>query len=311
MATAAPTNGRAVNDGGDPSPPQVGLMMNVETPENVMLNYQLAGPSVRCVAFGIDFAVRMVILMMVAMFLGIVGATISPKASFGLFLVVLFGLEWGYYVICEGFFQGRTIGKRAMGLRVIQERGYPITFWSALLRNLLRGIDSFPFLVTGVGFGFYGVGLLSMLMTKRLQRVGDLIARTVVITDRSVVLPREPIILERIQPLPRTDMGGFVPGPRMLAKIEEFLGRRYVLTHERGHALASVLAGKLADRLDYRGDSKLVNEYPMAFLARVYVTFQNQADDDLIDDEEVVDVREPRSRRSRYDQQYAGSGGRR
>jgi len=95
-----------------------------------------------------------------------------------------------------------------------------------------------------------------------------------------VTLPLEPVILTKIQPLSRNDMSGYVPQSQTLALIEQFLGRRHVLTHERGHAMALILARALAERLDYRGDSKLVDSYPMAFLARVYATCHRTEDED-------------------------------
>lgn len=273
----------------------VSLALQIETPENVVLNYQLAGPAVRITAYIIDFLVRCGLLVAISIFLIVVGISISPYASMGAFLVSMFLLNWGYYIFCEGLFRGKTIGKHAMGLRVIQEQGYPLTFWSAVLRNLLREADALPGLFTGVGFGVYGVGFCSMFLTRNLQRVGDIAARTVVITERSVILPREPIILEKIQPLPHTEIGSYVPPPHFLSMIEQFLGRRFVLTHGRGHGLAGILAGSLAKRLEFRGDRNLVEQYPMAFLARVYVTFLHYQEDK--EDEEHPDRLSPGIRR--------------
>jgi len=255
--------------------------LHVETPENVVLDYQLAGPSVRAAAYAVDFAVRIGIFMILAIFIGIASAgAFMPLLGVGFLFVLRFVVNWFYYVISEVFFRGKSIGKHAFGIRVIQTRGYPITFWPSCLRNLLRAADALPVMLYGFVFT-YGVGFLTMLLTKRSQRLGDLAAGTVVITERSVHLPREPIILERIQPLPRNEiLSNYVPSEKTLALIEQFLGRRYVLTHERGHALASVLASCLAERLAFQGDTKLVQKYPMAFLARVYVTFLKRAEDE-------------------------------
>ncbi|MFQ5733248.1 MAG: RDD family protein [Planctomycetaceae bacterium] len=274
--------------------------LQVETPENVVLNYQLAGPAVRCAAYLIDVAVRFGIVFVLSIVL-CAGAFALPFASIGAAFVAWFVINWFYFVILEWRWRGKSVGKHAMGIRVIDRNGYPINFWSSALRNFLRFADSMPFLLHGVGFA-------SILITKRGQRIGDLFAGTVVIAERTVRLPREPIILERIQPLPRVEIGSsFVPGPRTLAIIEQFLGRRFVLTHERGHALASVLAARLAGRLDYRGDAGLVQQYPMAFLARVYVTFLKRDDEDddgegFGDESSVFDSRilEPQRRQRDY-----------
>lgn len=258
--------------------PQVTTELHVETPENVVLNYQLAGPAVRCAAYLIDLVVRIGLMVILGIAMGLAGGFISA-VFLGFLMVVFFVVDWFYYVVSECFFRGKSIGKHAMGLRVIQDRGYPINFWSSCLRNLLRAADSWPYLLHGVGF-------VSILLTKNGQRLGDLVAGTVVITERTVRLPREPIILEKIQPLPRNDfLSNYVPSSKTLAIIEQFLTRRFVLTHDRGHALASVLAAPLAEKLNFQGDAKLVQQYPMAFLARVYVTFLKRADEDEEDEQ--------------------------
>src|SRR5262249_17373134 len=77
----------------------------------------------------------------------------------------------------------------------------------------------------------------------------------------------------KIEPLSRTELGGYVPPSQTLALVEEFLSRRHVLTYRRGHAMAYLLARSLAKRLNFTGDPHLVDRYPMAFLARVYATF--------------------------------------
>ncbi len=258
---------------------EVGTALKVETPENVVLEYQLAGPSVRFTAFVIDYLVRLGIMAGITVLLLCAGTQLLGMGSIGVWAVAVFVFDWFYYVANEWYFRGKSIGKHAMGIRVIQESGYPISFSSSCLRNFLRAADAMPVFLGGLGF-CYGVGFLTILISKKGQRLGDLAAKTVVITERRVELPREPIILERIQPLPRDEIvSSFVPSEKTLAMIEQFLGRRYVLTHERGHALAAVLASKLAERLNYQGEEKLVQQYPMAFLARVYVTFLKRADE--------------------------------
>ena len=249
---------------------QVSLALQIETPENVVLTYHLAGPSVRLLAYLIDLMLRMAVLLFVSIFLSATSFAL-PGFSMGFLFLIIFLNEWGYFVICEWFFKGKTLGKHLLGLRVIQEGGYPISFWAAMLRNLLRGAEAIP---------FYGPAFLSMLLTKKFQRLGDLVAGTVVISERTAILPREPLILERINPLPREHLGRYVPDAQTLSLIDEFLGRRHALTHERGHALAWSLARTLAKRFNYQGDPQLVQEYPMAFLARVYVTFMKTQEDE-------------------------------
>jgi uncharacterized RDD family membrane protein YckC len=255
------------------------LALPIETPENVVLTHQLAGPAWRCAAYLIDFAFRWAV-MMGAMFVASIAAIALPGLAIGSLLLLLFLLEWGYYIGFEYFWQGQTPGKRLLGLRVIHENGQPLSWWGATLRNLVRAADTLPLmLVFGEQLGplalvpVYGPALICMTLCPKLQRLGDLAARTVVIHERRTKLPRDPVIYDHIQPLAPEDINSFVPRSDTLALIDQYLGRRSVLTYRRGHDLAAELAQVLARKLDYRGDAEAVKQYPMAFLARVYVTF--------------------------------------
>ena len=270
--------------------------MAVESPENVRLTYELAGPAVRCLAYGLDTIVRLLVLVFV-LIVAMLTSTMLPGATWGAVLVLLFVLEWGYFVISEGLFRGKTLGKEALGLRVVQLEGYPITFWSAVQRNLLRVVDGIPLFAflaltnplpiraVSISPGLenlwaavlmmpvYGPALCSMILTRRFQRLGDLVAGTVVISERRSRLRREAIIISKIEPLSRDEIGRHVPEEQTLALIDEFLGRRVVLTHDRGHQLCAEFAVALARKLEFQGDPYQLRDYPMSFLARVYVTF--------------------------------------
>ncbi|MBA3315563.1 MAG: RDD family protein [Planctomycetota bacterium] len=245
------------------APPIVDLGLRIETPENVVLTYTLAGPTLRAGAYLIDFALQMVLLTLAA---GLVfcAAFVAPNIAFGLLLVFWFALSWWYFTLFEALWNGRTPGKWAVGLRVIQDKGYPVTFWAAVGRNFLRAFDSWP---------FYAPAFVSMLLNRRFKRLGDLLGRTVVVCERNVVLPREPVIVERIDPLPRDEISGRPPEARTLSLIDQFLGRRHLVSIPRGHDIARPLALALAKQLRYSGEPSLVEDYPMAFLARVYVTY--------------------------------------
>ncbi|MEX0703271.1 MAG: RDD family protein [Planctomycetales bacterium] len=276
--------------------PTVSLDLRIETPENVVLTYQLAGPAARVAAYAIDFALRAVLFFGVLFMVSCSGLAIFlPGTSMGLVFLLWFALQWGYFVVCEGFFNGTTIGKHAFGLRAIHERGHPLTLWSAMLRNLLRAADSPPiFGLSPMSFvPLYGPALISMVLSRKMQRLGDLAAGSVVISERQVVLPIQPVILERIAPLSRDELGStFVPSSRTLSLIDRFLSRRAALSHERGHDLASLLARAIARRIGFRGDPALVEQYPMAFLARAYVTFTRR--DEEAEAEQAVEPVSPR-----------------
>lgn len=106
---------------------------------------------------------------------------ISPSIGVALIFVLYFLVDWGYAIVLEGFWSGQTIGKRVFGLRVIQESGVRVTWLQAFLRNLARPVDRLPFM--------YLVGGLASLFTHSQQRLGDLLAGTVVVRERRLKIP--------------------------------------------------------------------------------------------------------------------------
>ena len=102
--------------------------------------------------------------------------TMGSQAGLGPSLVAVFVLTWGYGAFCEGLFNGQTVGKHAMGIRVISERGVPISGAQAVLRNLVGSVDGLvPF--------FYQTALASMILSPKFQRLGDLAAGTMVVIE--------------------------------------------------------------------------------------------------------------------------------
>lgn len=270
-----------------------------------MLTYQLAGPALRALAYFIDFVIRVAIVVAAAVVMT-AAMTVLPGFAIGSFLLVMFLLEWGYTIGFEYAWHGRTPGKWAMGLRVIQENGQPLSWWASSLRNLLRVADTLPLMFVFMDdlgifclLPVYGPGLVCMICSRRLQRLGDLAARTVVIQERRMELPREPVIFGRIEPLARADLNSYTPRSRTLSLIDRYLGRRSVLLHARGHALAAPLADALATRLNYMADADRVREYPMSFLAQVYVTFSMSMKDMSMKDESTLEDDPPRRGKSR------------
>jgi len=100
----------------------------------------------------------------------------------GIFLLIVFLLQWGYFALFEAFANGRTPGKRVARIRVIHQSGRGITFVEALGRNLVRAIDFSP--------SFYAIGVVAIFVTRRHQRLGDLAAGTLVVHDREADAPR-------------------------------------------------------------------------------------------------------------------------
>ena len=95
--------------------------------------------------------------------------------SYFFLFIVLFTIQWGYYIFFEMMFNGKSIGKMILGLRVIMYNGEFLNFSSSVLRNFIRVVD--------INATFYWGAALSMMINKDLRRIGDLIANTIVIKE--------------------------------------------------------------------------------------------------------------------------------
>jgi uncharacterized RDD family membrane protein YckC len=230
-----------------PAPRALDTTVEIETPEHVVFSCSLAGPARRALAYTVDLLVRAVILVVFSAVLSLASLGQSQVSGWklGALLLLMFALEWGYFVACESFMNGRSVGKRMLGLRVVTRDGLPISFGSSVLRNLLRAAD---FLPTG-----YAVGLLTMMLDSRFRRLGDWAADTMVIIEERPRL-RDPILLSpppkpaELEQLPaRVDL----PGP-VLEALELFLRRVPELQKLREDELASMLAPIYGQRLDVR-----------------------------------------------------------
>src|SRR5512143_1036292 len=146
---------------------QLDTIHTFETPEGIELGLRVAGPLPRALAWVIDALIRYGGLFIVSIALSILG-----EFGFGLFLILLFLVEWFYPVLFE-VSRGATPGKKMMGLAVVHDNGTPIGWPASMIRNLLRVIDFFPLM--------YGTGLLSMLINRQFKRLGDLAAGTLVV----------------------------------------------------------------------------------------------------------------------------------
>jgi len=172
----------------------------IETPERVPLAFALASIGNRFLAVVIDHFIQFFSIYLVAWaFLSISGFGEAidrrgaypllqemPKWTIALMIIVLFLIFAGYFVFFEWLWNGQTPGKRLLKLRVIREDGRPITLWEAMARNLLRLFDTFPGFIVPI----YSIGLITIFMSRRDQRLGDMFAGTVVIRERSDEAPK-------------------------------------------------------------------------------------------------------------------------
>jgi uncharacterized RDD family membrane protein YckC len=147
----------------------------IETPEGVELHLRAAGPVARALAYSIDLLLRGAVLFVLSIVLSVTG-----RFGMGVFMIVIFLMEWFYPVLFEVYRNGETPGKRMFGLRVVNDNGTPVGWGPSLVRNLLRAVDFMP--------SFYAFGLVSMLLNRDFKRLGDLAAGTIVVYQERAAL---------------------------------------------------------------------------------------------------------------------------
>ena len=148
--------------------------ITIWAPEGLALEYTLAGLGSRFLAGLVDLALRVIVLGAVLAILEIAGAPSTVVLI--VFIVGAFLALFAYDIAFEVWADGRTPGKRWNGLRVLMADGQPVTFGPSAVRNLLRIIDIWATAMT--------VGAISILVTKRNQRLGDLAGGTIVVRER-------------------------------------------------------------------------------------------------------------------------------
>ncbi|WEN14789.1 RDD family protein [Rhodanobacter sp. AS-Z3] len=199
----------------------IDTVREIETPEGVCLRLRAAGALPRAQAWMIDLLLRFAFLIMAMIPLGLFG-----QGGKGLALLLMFALLWGYSVVCEVWLGGQTLGKRALGLRVVNADGTPVTWLPSVVRNLLRVVDALP--------GVYGVGLACTLMDPYARRLGDIVAGTMVIHAADLPAGQEIPALAAL-PLP------LVLASDEQAALIEFAERAGQLTAQRQEELANLL----------------------------------------------------------------------
>jgi uncharacterized RDD family membrane protein YckC len=242
--------------------PPLDVMVRLETPERIAFEYPLGGPFRRFTAYLVD-------LCLMGLLVG-AAVTVSMFMAFGSLsgtgpaLVAYFLISWGYGAFCEGVFSGQTPGKRMLALRVVSDRGVPITGAQAVLRNLVRVVDGL------IPFCFL-LGLSSMLMTKKFQRLGDLAAGTMVIVEdrRSrlgLVRIQDPRVLAVLDRLPVR----IAAGSHLARALSDYVRRRHRFSHALREELAEPLARPLRARFalsdSVAADTVLCAVYHRVFL---------------------------------------------
>jgi uncharacterized RDD family membrane protein YckC len=206
----------------------------IATPEGVQLALPLAGLGTRFLAQFIDLLIggsfALVLILFAGVAFGGVGASIASACSYLMFYV-------GYHVVFEVAGGGRTVGKRAAGIRVVKDGGGPVSLTASLIRNIIRILEGLATL--------YIPAMISLLASKNNQRLGDHAAGTLVVRDKSATQYQAVPAPPQIPPARYASWDVTGIGDAEAAALRTFLERRWQLEGGARAALAAELAGKL------------------------------------------------------------------
>ena len=238
--------------------------LTIRTPEGIVFSLQLAGPVTRFMGWAIDLAAISVISSMLNIILGIIGI-ISRDVAMAVGILTYFVVSIGYGIATEWYWQGQTLGKRLLKLRVMDEQGLRLQFSQIVIRNLLRFVDSLPL--------FYMVGGMACLISQRAQRLGDFAANTIVVWNPSVSKPDLDQLLEG-------KYNSFREYPHIEARL-----RQQVSPQEAGIALQAIMR---RDELEPVARIELFHDIANHFKA--VVVFPQEATDGISDEQYIRNV---------------------
>ena len=238
--------------------------LTIRTPEGVVFSLQLAGPVTRFMGWAIDLACISAISSILNILLRIVGI-ISYDIAMAVGILSYFVVSTGYGIATEWYWQGQTLGKRLLKLRVMDEQGLRLQFSQIVIRNLLRFVDSLPL--------FYMVGGMACLISQRAQRLGDFAANTIVVWNPSVSKPDLDQLLEG-------KYNSFREYPHIEARL-----RQRVSPQEAGIALQAIMR---RDELEPVARIELFRDIVSHFKA--VVEFPQEATDGISDEQYVRNV---------------------
>ena len=215
----------------------------LELPEEIDLQVELANVGSRSLAILVDIGLGSLVLFIVYALTMIFARNLaddwltqlSSNTLKTLLMLLVFGFQWGYFNVFEWIWNGQTPGKRLMHLRVIKVDGSPVSGVDVLLRNLSRPVDT---------LGPMGLlGLLMIFVSRKAQRLGDLMARTLVIHETQI----DWSIFDQVEDAPANPASApaNAPSVRLTSAqwelLHRYLNRREKLEIDARHRLAQSL----------------------------------------------------------------------
>lgn len=236
----------------------------IDTPEQARLEFAIAGIGSRFLALTVDLLIQGaagVVLMIIFVLLSFTGLRTSVPLSGQWIAALLIGFtfltHFGYFIIFEILWRGQTPGKKVVHIRVVKDSGRTLSASETILRNLMRIADQLPAL--------YAVGILSALLTAQNQRLGDLMAGSIVVREAS---------LSQMRPVWDNAAAAAVGTTHSqqlsdddLSLIETFLARRSELPGNVRSRMASEILERLQARSTLHVDAGLPAESVLETLA--------------------------------------------
>lgn len=229
--------------------------LDVETPEQVVLSYTIAGIGTRSAAAIIDTLILVSawlaftsLIAWAARELGSSSESLRSPWLTSTSIIGQFALQWGYYVLFEALRDGQTPGKRRMRLRVVRDGGYAVTFGASAVRNLVRFVDQQPLI-------FYLFGIVGVVLSRSGKRLGDFAAGTIVVQERAVRLDGPPVPAGEGEGERDGEEGTETILPRLpdelVALMERYVGRAVQLEPDRRRALEEMLIARVSAALPH------------------------------------------------------------
>jgi uncharacterized RDD family membrane protein YckC len=244
-------------------------MLVVETPEHLELRLPLAGLGPRFLAYLIDSLIvgaGVVVLCLIMLAVGFALAewvgSLGESAIVVLLIIAIVLVLLSpiiYYIVFESLWNGQTPGKRITGIRVVMRGGVPLTFRAVMYRNLMRMIDSLP--------TQFFAGIVSFFATRFQQRLGDLVADTVVIREFTTKLP-----FLWVGNAPTATVAQGVPAPLLSYVIGNYLQRR----HQLDSPYRERLSRACIERLGYDPSGLTVQQRESYLLSVVQSSWSSQ-----------------------------------
>ncbi len=209
------------------------------TGEAVTIDLRVARLGSRLIAGIVDFSLQLTALMIMAWVAFRIVAPDNDALAATVYLLVVITVLVGYPVTAETVWKGRTLGKAAMGLRVVRDDGGPIRFRHALVRGLIGAVVERPGALLGIP------AVISMLISEKSRRLGDLLAGTVVLQERIPRGTSAPVTMPPQLAYWATTLDLSSVEDALALAIRQFLGRVQDLSPAARERIGSQLAASV------------------------------------------------------------------